>query len=103
MLDRAENVDGALSSAIRSMVCTDVFSQAIERVENIRDLRPKRLYDFKSECARDALYSKLSCAQQQDTFHGNGRNWLAHIPCRCKTYRLLLDPLLKTRCCARSS
>ena len=35
VLDRAENVDGALSSAIRSMVCTDVFSQAIERVENI--------------------------------------------------------------------
>ena len=36
VLDRAEKVDGALSSAIRSMVCADVFSQAIERVENIR-------------------------------------------------------------------
>ena len=37
VLDRAEKVDGALSSAIRSMVCADVFSQAIERVENIRN------------------------------------------------------------------
>ena len=45
VLDRAENVDGALSSAIRSMVCTDVFSQAIERVENIaREYERSPLY-----------------------------------------------------------
>ena len=60
VLDRAENVDGALSSAIRSMVCTDVFSQAIERVENIA----RREY-------------RRGARRIRDTFHGNGRNWLA--------------------------
>ena len=68
---------GALSSAIRSVVCADVFSQAIERVENIR-MGMKESF----------VFGILS------------RKWkdLARVTLRMQTYRLQVGS--ETRCCS---